>query len=129
MRNKNIKLISAHFLYLIVTLFFITSFRYYSPNEIVAIEFLNSLNPEQRDLVVLKFDNESREEWTYLPVVGARDGLLIKNLTDEQKNLLHELLKKYLSVDGYNKTKSIIELESILREIPVFGIALRKTER
>ena len=98
-------------------LFFITSFRIYTPDELIAIEFLNSLSSEQRENIVLEFDNESREEWTFLPMTTTRDGLLIKNLNDEQKNLLWELLQSYLSEEGYKKTKSIIELESILREI------------
>jgi hypothetical protein len=100
-----------------IVLFLFTSFRYYTHNELVAIEFINSLSTAQREIIVLEFNNESREEWTFLPVTGTKDGLLIKNLNDEQKKLLWELLQTYLSEEGYRKTKSIIELESILREI------------
>jgi hypothetical protein len=117
MKFTTIKKVIVLILFSSAALFLITSFRYYAPNELVAIEFINSLSSEQRENIVLEFDNESREEWTFLPVTTTRDGLLIKNLNDEQKNILHKLLKTYLSQDGYRKTKSIIELESILREI------------
>ena len=108
---------SSHLILSFAALFFIISFRYYAPNELVAIEFLNSLSSEQKNKIVLEFEHETRKEWTFLPISDSRDGLLIRNLDSEQKNLLQKLLQSYLSEDGYRKTKSIIELELILRDI------------
>ena len=117
MRFKPPTRFSAPLILSFTALFFITSFKYYTPGDLVAIEFINSLNDEQRNSIVLKFDNESREEWTYLPISNSRDGLLIRNLNNEQRNLLQKLLQNYLSENGYRKVNSIIELEIILREI------------
>ena len=87
MRFKPPTKFSAPFILSFTALFIISSFKYYTPGDLVAIEFINSLNDEQRNSIVLKFDNESREEWTYLPISSSRDGLLIRNLNNEQRNL------------------------------------------
>jgi len=82
-----------------------------------ANSFLNSLNPDQKKKVMQKFGDD-RTHWHYLPAtMFDRDGIFIKDLNNRQRELLHNLLQSYLSQKGYNKTKSIIELETVLREL------------
>ncbi|MEM6376882.1 MAG: DUF3500 domain-containing protein [Bacteroidota bacterium] len=82
------------------------------------LDFLDSLNSEQQEKVNLSFDDMRRESWHFLP--GARvprPGIMLKDLNQEQRVKLNEMLQEYLSATGYVKTKKIIDLENVLAEI------------
>lgn len=88
-----------------------------SPAE-TALRFINSLSVKQKQQAVLAFDEMSRSEWTYLPVVSnPRKGIPLKDLDGKQKGLLNALLQAYLSREGYAKTKAILVLEQVLYEL------------
>ncbi len=100
----------------VVMFFFILSFINAQSNP--AIDFLESLNEDQREKANLSFDDLNRETWHFLPAVSfAREGIALLELNEEQKVLAFGFLKNYLSEVGYNKTKSIISLENVLAEI------------
>lgn len=83
-----------------------------------AEKFLNSLNIEQREIILLPFDNSSKSDWHYLPAASyARTGISLGQLSSEQKNLFFKLLRSSLSETGYSKTKQIISLENVLAEL------------
>src|SRR5690606_2261995 len=73
--------------------------------------FLESLNPEQREKAMLPFDDATRETWHFIPAaMWARDGIPLFELDDSQKELLFVLLQEYLSATGYSKTRKIMDL-------------------
>ena len=83
-----------------------------------ASKWLASLSPEQRDRAVFPFDSEERMRWHYVPnETFPRKGLTIKDMTESQRALAHELLKTGLSARGYLTATSIMELEKVLRAI------------
>ncbi len=80
--------------------------------------FLSSLNADQKEKVQLDFLDLSRENWHFFPAAMLpRVGLSIAEMNADQRTLLHDLLKSYLSQVGYQKVTSIMELENVLREL------------
>jgi len=83
-----------------------------------AVRFLNSLDDGQRAQAVHDFNNNTREFWSYLPgAMMPRSGIFLYDLSSEQKDLAFELLRSSLSATGYEKSRQIISLESVLAEI------------
>ena len=77
--------------------------------------FVASLTPEQRQQATFAFDAAEREKWHFIPTeMFARNGLLIKTMTEPQRKLAHELIKTGFSQRGYLTVSQIMELESIL---------------
>ncbi|WP_100610744.1 DUF3500 domain-containing protein [Confluentibacter lentus] len=82
-----------------------------------AVEFLNSLNQEQRAKVQFLFDDTSKTFWHYFPAsMTPRAGIQLMELNTTQKQLFNNLLQSFLSETGYIKTQKIIDLENILLE-------------
>ena len=77
-----------------------------------------SLNAKQKVQAVFKFDGEERTYWHFIPAEmlkgGGRKGLQIKDMTGQQIELTHALLKTVLSESGHSKVKNIMFLEDIL---------------
>lgn len=87
-------------------------------NAAKAIGFINALNEDQKKKVLYAFDEMNRYEWHYVPSsMMARRGIAIKDLDSTQKERLHYLLQAFLSKKGYDKTKNIMGLEYVLREL------------
>src|SRR5262245_21553562 len=85
-----------------------------------AAKFLTALSPEQRQKAVFAFDDSAeRQHWHFIPT-GAppglfpRKGLTIKEMTQPQRALAHDLVKAGLSQRGYLTASSIMDLETIL---------------
>ena len=55
-----------------------------------ANKFLESLTPEQRAKATFDFKNEERSNWYFIPKV--RQGLTLKSMTPEQRQLAHALV-------------------------------------
>ncbi len=80
--------------------------------------FLNSLNAAQKEKAFVAFDDENRTRWHYFPSsMYDREGIPIKELNEKQRELLHGLLRHYLSASGYKKTSDVFEVEAILRDL------------
>jgi len=83
-----------------------------------ALEFLASLNEEQRAVAQYDFKDQKRFRWHYLPATSfERPGIQLTALNAKQKQLVFSLLKSNLSNSGYDKTLRIIDLENVLAEI------------
>ena len=83
-----------------------------------ATTFLDSLAKDQLKEVQFAFEDASRETWHYLPhTMYERPGILIKDLSDTQKELFFELLQSHVSETGYDKILRIIDLENVLVEM------------
>jgi hypothetical protein len=83
-----------------------------------ANKWLASLTPEQRQKAAFAFDSDERQKWHFIPnEMFARNGLTIKEMTEPQRALAHDLVKTGLSARGYVTATSIMELEKVLRAI------------
>ncbi len=80
-----------------------------------ATRFLESLTPEQRQRATFSFDGAERTRWNFIPTENfPRYGLTIKEMSEPQRKLAHDLLKAGLSQRGYLTATEIIELERVL---------------
>lgn len=92
------------------------SFSYHKSKHVV--KFLDVLNKQQVEKVMLPFDDTSRLSWHFLPsTMYPREGITLKELNEEQKIVFFKMLQRFLSESGYNKTKRIIDLENVLVEL------------
>lgn len=79
-----------------------------------AVKFVDSLRPEQREVVVRALNDPERAGWSNVPVyVHPRPGLRIRDLTTEQRRGVHALLRASLSSQGYQKVAGVMRLDSI----------------
>src|SRR6266540_2691798 len=83
-----------------------------------ATKFLATLTPEQRQQATFAFNSDERLHWHFIPTGPApmfpRNGLTIKEMSEPQRKLAHDLLKAGLSQRGYLTASSIMDLETIL---------------
>ena len=87
-----------------------------------ATGFLASLTPEQRKQAVFTLDSAERLRFNFIPTEAfPRNGLLLRDMTEPQRKLAHELLRTALSDRGYQTYTAIIQLENILRVIEKGG--------
>lgn len=91
--------------------------RPHNPAAMVAAAraFLDSLTPELRAKASLPFDGPERTDWHYVP--RPRPGATFAHMSDPQRLAAHGLLRAALSSRGYLKVTSIMELETVLREV------------
>jgi hypothetical protein len=83
-----------------------------------ATRLLASLTPDQRKQVGFSLDAQERLRWNFIPDEAfPRNGLPLKDMTEAQRTLAHELLKSGLSERGYMTYTSIMQLENILKTI------------
>ena len=80
-----------------------------------ATKFLAGLTPEQRQQATFPFESDERLHWHFIPTeTFPRKGLTIKEMTEPQRKLAHDLLKAGLSQRGYLTASSIMDLETVL---------------
>ena len=83
-----------------------------------ANKWVASLTPEQKAQATFAFDSEERLRWHFIPnEMHPRKGLTVKQMTEPQRALAHELLKTGLSARGHMTATSIMSLENVLRAI------------
>jgi len=83
-----------------------------------AISFIATLDDSQKDTVLLTMDTDERATWSNLPIIMVQPrGLLIKDMSDEQRKAIHALLRASLSSQGYAKVVGIMWLDDVLYEI------------
>jgi hypothetical protein len=80
-----------------------------------AYEFIKGLSDKQRENALFDFDDEERYNWHFIP--KTRKGIALKELDAAQLKAAMNLLRTAMSDNGYAKTKAIIELEGVLREV------------
>lgn len=83
-----------------------------------ALTLVASLDAKQREAALFSLDTDERASWSNLPIVLFEpSGLLIKDMTDEQRTATHSLLRASMSSQGYAKAAGIMWLDDVLREI------------
>ncbi len=101
-----------HFLLFVVAMFPALGF---SQDVAIVNQFISSLTAPQKAKIVHQFKEDTRDDWHFLPWSSyARQGLPLKELRAEQKELVHKLLQSSLSETGYKQTTEIIGLENVL---------------
>ncbi len=86
--------------------------------------FIATLDESQRESTVLPLHVDERATWSNLPIIMVRpDGLLIDDMSDEQRLALHDLLRASMSSQGYAKAAGIMRLDDILYDIEVARLA------
>jgi Protein of unknown function (DUF3500) len=82
-----------------------------------ATAFLTSLSPEMRVIAQLSFTDTSRTKWSNLPNLQyTRKGAWLKDLTDDQKQRIHAILRTVLSQQGYQKILFIMQYDEAALE-------------
>ena len=83
-----------------------------------ATRFLDALDAEQRKKATYPLESEEYLRWNFIPTEAfPRNGLLLREMTEPQRKLAHELLRSGLSDRGYQTYTAIIALEDILRVV------------
>ncbi len=80
-----------------------------------AEKFLKILSEEQKAKAQFTFDDEERYHWHFVPM--ARKGISFKDLNTQQRNVAWDLLQSGLSASGFTKTRSIMQLETVLKKL------------
>ena len=83
-----------------------------------ADQFLLSLSDEERARTTFGFESDERRRFHFVPPeVFERHGLPLREMSTEQKDRAHDLLKTGLSQSGYMTATEIIELEAVLEAL------------
>jgi hypothetical protein len=86
--------------------------------------FLAGLTPEQREQAALPFEGDERLRWNFIPnEMFPRKGLMVKAMSEAQREQAHALLKTGLSQKGYLTASAIMDLENVLRAIEAAAAA------
>ena len=75
----------------------------------------NQFNNQKITTALQDFDAKDREDWTYLP--GSSRGYPLKSMEESTIEMVFGLIKEIQSDQGFSKTKGVLELEEILRQI------------
>ena len=87
-----------------------------------ANRFLEGLTPDQRQRALFSYEGDERFRWHYVPTEQfPRQGVPIKDMTEAQRSLAHDLLKTGLSQRGYATATAIMQLEAVLSDIENSG--------
>lgn len=81
-----------------------------------AQRFLKSLDDEQRKTATMNYDDPKRLDWHFIPK-AERKGLELNKMNEAQRREALALLRSALSQVGYDKSRTIMELESILKAL------------
>jgi hypothetical protein len=80
-----------------------------------ANEFLNALSAPMKAKATFHVQSDERKNWHFIPKV--RNGVTLKEMSPQQKNLAMALLHSGLSEMGHSKATNIMSLDLILREV------------
>ena len=81
-----------------------------------ADQFLMSLSDEERARATFGFESDERVRFHFVPPeTFERHGLPLKEMSSEQRERAHDLLRTGLSQSGYMTATEIIEIEGILQ--------------
>ena len=80
-----------------------------------ALDLMATLDQGQKKEAMLPFDDDERSFWHFTP--SPHRGLTWEKMSNAQRNALTKLLETGLSKKGLEKTREIMALEEILREI------------
>ena len=101
--------------YLILTSFFFQLTVYGQESVLYANRFISTLTDVQKAETIFPFDVEERYNFHFVPM--KRRGITFNEMNSKQNSLALELLKSCLGEDSFKKTKEIMQLEVVLKEL------------
>lgn len=94
-----------------------------------AEKFLGTLKDDQKAKATFSFDDKERTNWHFVPHQDNKQpkrlGLSLDRMTNEQREAALELVRAGTSMEGYDKAKTIMSLESILHALEMGGANVR----
>lgn len=84
--------------------------------EASATAYLSSLTDEQRAKAELSYDSPERVNWAFIPL-ETRKGMPLMHMNEAQKAAALQLLKSIVSQAGFDKSRKIMDLENVLRQL------------
>ena len=79
---------------------------------------VKSLAPAQLQQAAFPFESDERTHWHFIPTeMFPRKGLLMRDMSPTQHELMRDLLKAGLSQRGYLTAASIMDLETVLKAL------------
>lgn len=100
---------------LLLTSFFFQLSVFGQETVLYANRFIATLNDAQKAETIFPFDVEERFNFHFVPM--KRRGITFNEMNTEQNSLALELLKSCLGEDSFKKTKEIMQLEVVLKEL------------
>ena len=82
-----------------------------------AIEFLDALNPSQREHVSFEITSDAWRRWWNIHPFLMRHGLLLEDLSDHQREAALRLVERTLSASGFGAARDIMRLNHTIGEI------------
>lgn len=80
--------------------------------------FFSSLDDAAKSRAALPFTSMTRYDWHYLPgSMFPRNGIPLKDLTAQQRDLVQAMLEAFLSKPGHTRAKAIMDYEYLLRDL------------
>ena len=96
---------------------------------LAATNFLAALSVEDKGRASFAFDTDERVSWHFIPnEMFQRNGVSLKDLSAQQRELAHSLLSTGLSQAGYLTATAIIQLERVLNALEAGGRFARDHE-
>ena len=80
-----------------------------------AVRLVDSLDSTQRRRALLRFEDDQRVRWTYLP--GRRAGLALRDMDGDQRRLAVRLLRSALSLPALAQAVTVTAWESVLEVV------------
>lgn len=82
------------------------------------VTFINSLDSLQRTKSLWPFEDINRYDWHFLPAsIIPRNGIGVNELDSTQKVKFYEMLKGFLSDQGFKRTQEIMNYEYLLKAL------------
>lgn len=76
------------------------------------LTFLSKLNENERSIANLDYEHSSRIQWSNLPMEDVnRKGMMVKDMNEVQRLMLHDILRSVLSQQGYQKVLLIMQYD------------------
>ena len=100
---------------LLLTSFFFQLSVFGQETVLYANRFIATLNDAQKAESIFPFDVDERYNFHFVPM--KRRGITFNEMNTEQNSLALELLKSCLGEDSFKKTKEIMQLEIVLKEL------------
>ena len=80
-----------------------------------ANNFMILLNDEQKKETLFPFDNDERYNYHFVPI--ERKGITFNEMNENQKKAAFDLLETCLSEETFKKTRAIMQLDQVLKEL------------
>jgi hypothetical protein len=101
--------------FVVISSFFFQLNVFGQESVVFASRFIATLSDPQKAETIFPFDVEERYNFHFVPM--KRRGITFNEMSNEQNSLALELLKSCLGEDSFKKTREIMQLEVVLKEL------------